>query len=80
MIKVKLHFNNTWLEESGYTNKEQEDLYEQSLNDVMDNTRWYLDNLDYISEYKVYFGNYYNKNKKGTKSITIHPKARNIYK
>jgi hypothetical protein len=59
MIKVKFcHTNNNWLKEQGYTVEEEAKLYDDQLQDILDNTRWYLDNLEFMRQYRVSWGNY----------------------
>lgn len=70
-IFTRTHQNNHWLSEAGYTKKEQEDLYDNSVQDIIDNTRWYLDNLEYLREYRVYWQCYSKKRVNGTNSITL---------
>ena len=53
MIKVRTHKNNNWLKDAGYSFKEEQDIYDAQLQDVMDNTRWYLDNEKFLPTYKV---------------------------
>lgn len=62
VIKIRfLHSNNNWLENSEYTLKEQGEIYSAQLQDVLDNTRWYLDNLEYMRDYRVSWHNYSKK-------------------
>lgn len=83
-IKIKyIHTNNTWLDNKAYSKEEQHTLYDDSLQDVLDNTRWYLDNLDYLREYRVYWGNYNKFDKKGLEEqlyLIIWIKNQMIYK
>jgi hypothetical protein len=47
--------------------QEQADIYDEQLKDILDNTRWYLDNLHYLGEYRVDWHTYSRKGKnKGT--------------
>jgi len=53
-LKIKYkHTNNTWLKHQGYSLDEEGEVYDAQLSDVYNNPRWYLTNLDYLSEYKV---------------------------
>lgn len=71
-IKIKhFHANNTWLDLELYSHKEQEKLYNDTLQDVYDNARWYLDNLNYLREYKVFWGNYKKFDRFGKKRATL---------
>jgi hypothetical protein len=49
-----------WLKDKGFSKKEQEEIFEQCLLDVYNNPRWYLDNLEYMREFRVYWVNYKN--------------------
>ena len=71
-IKIKyLHTNNTWLCNDMYCKEDQHKIYDDNLQDVLDNTRWYLDNLNYLKEYRVYWGNYNKFDKKGKRRATL---------
>ena len=57
-IKIKLANGTNFLKTAGYTMKQEEGLYDAILEDVYLNARWYIDNLDYISEFRVSWQNY----------------------
>lgn len=57
-IKVKIHSQNNWLHEAGYTVEEEAQIYEDQLQDLLDNTAWYLDNYPQLSTYRVSWKNY----------------------
>ena len=38
---------------NGYSLEEQNEMYKASLNDVYDNPRWYLDNLENLKSFRV---------------------------
>jgi hypothetical protein len=80
MIKIQINKNNSWLCEAGYEKEEEIKIYDDNLKDVLDNTRWYLDNLDYLVEYRVFWGNYNKFDRKGRKRATLPFKSDNIYK
>ncbi len=61
VVFIRKHANNDWLKEAEYTPEEEEKLFDVTLQDVMDNTRWYLDNLEYLREYRVYWQCYSRK-------------------
>ncbi len=62
MIKVKfIHKVNSHLQENGYTLKEEIETYDDTLIDVVRNTRKYLNDLEFMREYKVRWKNYNNK-------------------
>jgi hypothetical protein len=58
MIKLRTHPKNNWLEASGYSKKQQEAIYLAQLQDILDNTRWYLDNLENMQTYRVHWHRY----------------------
>lgn len=57
-INVRQHPGRGFLKDAGYSMKEEEDLYNQLLDDVYNNPRWYLDNLDYLSSFYVSWNDY----------------------
>jgi len=61
-IKLKLSKQSNWLVDAGYTMKVQEQIYEDLLEDVIANPRWYLDQLSYLSEFRVSWINYAKQN------------------
>ena len=50
--------NNNWLKYNGYSIEEEHKIFEFQLKDILSNTKWYLDNLEYLSEYKVSWNRY----------------------
>ena len=60
MSGIKLNFcgRSSWLSDSGYTKDEQAKIYDDVLDDVIANPRWYLDQLSYLAEFKVYWIDY----------------------
>ncbi len=59
VVKIQfIHTNNNWLNIQGYTQKEEETIYDKQLRDIKENTRWYLDNLDYMCEYRLSWHRY----------------------
>ena len=61
-IKLKLSRYSNWLSDSDYSIKEQETVYDDLLDDVIENPRWYLDQLPYLSEFRVSWINYGKQN------------------
>ena len=61
MISVKFVGRSQHLSDAGYSIEEQEELYDDTLKDVYNNPRWYLDNLDNLSSYKVAWKDYKSK-------------------
>lgn len=66
---------NSRLADNGFSIEEEEKIYEEQLQEVFDNPRWYLDNLDYMVEYRVRWVDY----KKGN-NITLPRKFSNLDK
>ncbi len=60
-IKIKLADRTNFLKTAGYTIEQEEEIYNAILEDVYLNARWYLDNLDYIPEFRVSWQNYRSK-------------------
>ena len=54
---------NSWLKDSGYTEEEEGAIYDATLEDLGDNPRWYLDNLEYLRDYRVSWHCYGRDNK-----------------
>jgi outer membrane usher protein FimD/PapC len=65
MMKVKFVGISQNLGDAGYEIYDQADIYEQSLKDVYNNPRWYLDNLDSLKSFRVAWKDY------KTKSCTV---------
>jgi hypothetical protein len=57
-IKVKFYGNVNWLENAGYTIEEEAEIYDELLQDVYNNPRWYLDTLHYLPEFRVSWVDY----------------------
>ena len=62
---------NSWLKDNGYYMDEEAEVYNATLQDVYDNPRWYLDNLEFLREYRVSWSCYTRKVKKGRSAITL---------
>jgi len=58
MMKIALLPNDRHLKQNGYSIEEQDEIYDDLLQDVIDNPRWYLDNVDYLSTFYVSWKNY----------------------
>lgn len=59
-MKLSLMKNNNHLLDNGFSICEQEKVYDEQLEELFYNPRWYLDNLEYMVEYRVSWGNYRN--------------------
>lgn len=57
-MKIALTSGNNWLKDNDYSLEEEKEIYFLTLEDIYNNPRWYLDNLDYLVEYRVSFINY----------------------
>lgn len=57
-IQVKFRGSTSWLDKEDYTLEQQAELFDQNIEDVLQNTRWYLDNLNLLAEYRVCWGDY----------------------
>lgn len=51
------------LKGNDYTPEQEEAIYDDNLQDVLDNTRWYLDNLEMLRSYMVSWKRYPSKDK-----------------
>ncbi len=76
-LELEFRGNSSWLTDADYSIEEQEEIYDMCLQDVIDNPRWYLDQLDYLAEFKVNWVNYTKQN--ATKPYK-YVKNRNLYK
>lgn len=57
-MRLNLLKNNNHLSDNGYTLEEQGVVYDEQLAELYANPRWYLDNLDYMVEYRVSWQDY----------------------
>jgi hypothetical protein len=73
-IEVRFYDKSSWLKDADYSYIEENQILDDLLNDVLMNTRWYLDNLDYLREFRVSWGNYRSK------TPPSPMKKQNIYK
>ena len=60
-IKICIKESGDWLKKSGYDLEEEEEIYDTSVQDILDNTRWYLDNLQWLATYMVRWKQYDSK-------------------
>lgn len=51
----------TSLQKNGYTIEQEHKIYDAVCDDILKNTRWYLDNLEFISEFQVSWEEYGRK-------------------
>lgn len=61
MIQISLVGNDNRLAHAGYSYAEEGVIYDNNLQDVIANPRWYLDNLRFLREYRVSWKTYRNK-------------------
>lgn len=87
MVGIQIQFTNgsSLLNKNGYTLKEEADIYDFQIKDLLENTRWYLDNFEYMREFRVSWIDY--KTQKATKPYTLvceedqkYAKKRKLYK
>ena len=57
-FRIKLSNSSSWLRHAGHSIEEEAIIYDTLLQDVYENPRWYLDNLDYLCEFRVRWANY----------------------
>ena len=76
-MKTRLYYNTSWLHEAGHTLDEQAKIYEDTLKDVADNPRFYLDRLEELAEYRVSWKNY---SRKCTPTLPLKYVNRKVYK
>lgn len=76
MVGIRIQFTNgsSLLDKSGYTLEEQGQIYDYQLQDVIENTRWYLDNIEFMREFRVSWVDY--KTQKWTKPIEFVDKTK----
>jgi hypothetical protein len=60
MMTIRMHTSSVRLQDAGYSIAEEGELYEQSLHDIIEHTREYLDQLDYMRTFKVRWKDYSN--------------------
>jgi hypothetical protein len=65
-VKIRLFPSNNHLCDNGYTKEEESEIYDALLQDVIDNPRWYLDNLHSLRTFRVSWMNYGEKRRKIT--------------
>jgi len=58
MIQIRMSKYNNRLKENDYTPEEEAEIYNSQLKDILQNTRWYLDNIESMAEYRVRWVNY----------------------
>lgn len=63
MLKIPTCKTDNWLSSKGFTREEEIEIFSINLQEVYDNVRYILDNLEYLPEYRVSFGNYNGVNK-----------------
>lgn len=57
------------LENSGFSKEEQKIIYDTQLQDIIENPSWYLNNLNYMKVYRVFWKCYINGVKKGSERL-----------
>lgn len=80
-IKIRLSKKSSWLADAEHSVLEQAKIYDDLLDDVMANPRWYLDQLSYLPEFKVSWINYKKQNAtRPYKYVKTRNNNRNLYK
>lgn len=76
MVGVQIQFTNSssLLAKSDYSMEEQGQIYDYQLQDVIENTRWYLDNIEFMREFRVSWVDY--KTQRWTKPIEFVDKEK----
>lgn len=74
-IQVDFKNNSSLLKNSGYSVKEEEELYDRLLEDVIQNPRWYLDNMLFMKEFRVRWADYKKQNITKPYRFVAKPKA-----
>jgi len=59
-MKIRLAKNNSYLK-SLYTMEEEAEIYKDQLDEIINNLGWYLDQVEYMVEYRVSWKNYSTK-------------------
>ena len=57
-LRIQFITNSNRLNVNGFTFDQEIQVYDKQLEDVYDNPRWYLDNLEYLVEYRLRWKNY----------------------
>jgi len=57
-VNIKLANDTNYLKSAGYTIIQEGEIFDAVLEDIYLNSRWYLDNLQYIPEFRVRWQNY----------------------
>jgi len=62
-LKMKIYIlpNRSNLKDNGYTQKEEGAIYDEQLEELFNNPRWYLDNLESMREYCVSWKDFNSK-------------------
>ena len=58
MMQIAMSTTSQNLRDADYSIEEEAEIYDNNIDDLLLNTRWYLDNLDYLSVYQVRWKNY----------------------
>ena len=84
MVIIKFLNKSSHLSEQGYTKEDQARIYDDHLQDVIDNVRFYLDNLEYLREFRVCWIDYskmkWSKPYKFVKNPRNSDNNQNLYK
>lgn len=67
---VRTSPGSNWLGENGYTKREEREVYQAQLEDVIADPGWFLDHLDSMHEYRLSNRKYKPKGEKLKKDMT----------
>jgi len=71
VVKIIFRSDNNWLKDSNYTLEEEAEIYDYQLDDILENTRWYLDNIDFMKVYRVRWHQYSLLTKDGKEKAVL---------
>ena len=60
-MKIPLLYNRGYLKDNGFSFDEEKEIYDTQLEDIYENPRWYLENLETLQVYFVRWHNYRSK-------------------
>lgn len=75
-IHVDFKTGSSMLKANGFTVEEEAQLYDDLLQDVIENPRWYLNQLDYMREFRVSWTDYRTQNVTKPYRFLQNPKLR----
>ena len=76
-MEIEFKNESSWLSAQGYAIEEQARLYDECLKDVIENTAYYLDQLEYVREFRVSWVDYRRQNVTKPYKFTLESKKTN---